>query len=58
MYNFGLSECNRVKSTPYLERISLSSEANRKSQKLFPFLKMIEKHRDVPDTPFLFQYIC
>ena len=40
--NFGLSECSRVKENIF----SCSSEfkaANRKSQKLFPFVKMTEK---------------
>ena len=30
------------KSRPYFERAALSRKANRKSQKLFPFAKMIE----------------
>ena len=54
-YNFGLSECNRVKVNGYIFRgsnlpfpvllpfsIGVSSkrkEASRKSQKLFPFVK-------------------
>ena len=32
------------KSRPYFERDSLSRKASRKSQKLFPFIKMIENH--------------
>ena len=32
------------KSRPYFERAALSRKANRKSQKLFPFVKMIENH--------------
>ena len=34
-------------SRPYFERVELSRKANRKSQKLFPFVKMIENHRGV-----------
>ena len=30
------------KSRPYFERVALSKKANSKSQKLFPFVKMIE----------------
>ena len=32
----------------YFERAALARKANRKSQKLFPFVKMIENHGDVP----------
>ena len=32
------------KSRPYFEWAALSRKANRKSQKLFPFIKMIENH--------------
>ena len=38
VYNFGLSECNRVKITPYFGSASLSGEGNRKSLKLLPFV--------------------
>ena len=31
----------------HFERAALSRKANRKSQKLFPFIKMIENHGDV-----------
>ena len=34
--------------TPFWEGFFFTREANRKSQKLFPFVKMVEKHRDVP----------
>ena len=36
-----------LKSRPYFERAALSRKANRKSQKLFPFVKMIENHGGV-----------
>ena len=36
-----------LKSRPYFERAVFSRKANRKSQKLFPFEKMIENHRGV-----------
>ena len=32
------------KSRPYFERATLSRKANKKSQELFPFVKMIENH--------------
>ena len=32
-----------LKSRPYFERTSSSREANRKSQKLFPFVKIVDK---------------
>ena len=35
------------KSRPYFERAALSRKANRKSQKLFPFVKVIENHGGV-----------
>ena len=38
---------NSFKSRPYFERDALVRKANRKSLKLFPFVKMVEKHRDV-----------
>ena len=34
----------RVDPIKYFERAALSMKANRKSQKLFPFVKMIENH--------------
>ena len=34
-------------SGPYFERTALSRKANRKSQKLFPFVKMIEIHAGI-----------
>ena len=37
VYNFGISECNRVKSRPLSGRVSLQREANKKAQKLSPF---------------------
>ena len=39
--NFGLSECNRVTelTSVYKAYVTLSREANRKSQLLFPFVK-------------------
>ena len=43
VYNFGLSECNRVKRRPRI--------ANRKLQKLSPFLKMTEGYGSV-SIPF------
>ena len=45
---FGLSECNRVKSRLSFVKSSSSKKVNRKSQELFPFAKMAEKHGDVP----------
>ena len=36
------------KSRPYFERAALSRKENRNSQKLFPFVKMIESHVRVP----------
>ena len=35
------------KRSPYFKRAALSRTANRKSQKLFPFVKMIENHEGV-----------
>ena len=35
------------KSRPHFGRELLFREVNRKSQKLFPFVKMVEKHGDV-----------
>ena len=46
--SFGRYECNRVKTRPHLSRASSSREANRKSEKSFPFIKLSEKHGDVP----------
>ena len=43
--NFGLFECNRVK-TPYLERA-----ANRNLQQSFPFVKLVEK-KNMEVCPF------
>ena len=51
---FGLPECSRVKGNIcYRARfikciLHFGREANRKSQKLFPFLKMVEKHYSIP----------
>ena len=36
------------KSKSQFARAVLAREANRKSQKLFPFVKMVEKHGGVP----------
>ena len=45
---FGCSECNRVNSRPRLGRGLSFREANRKSEKLFPFEKMAEKDGGIP----------
>ena len=50
VYNFGLSECNRIKSRPSYRKALSSREENRKSQKLFPFAKMTENHEVYPFT--------
>ena len=47
LHTLGLSECNRVKKGHNFERSLSSREANRKSQKLFPFVKMEEKCSNV-----------
>ena len=36
------------KSRPHSERASLTRDANRKLQKLFPFVKMAAKHGSIP----------
>ena len=39
------------KSRSHLVRTALSQEANRMTQKLFPFLKVVEIHGGVPSHP-------
>ena len=47
-YNFGLSECNRVKSRSHFGRALLSREAKSKSHKLSPFVKLAKEHKGMP----------
>ena len=42
LWSFGPSECNRINSRFYFGGDLLSREANGKSQKLSPFVKMLE----------------
>ena len=42
-----LEQILSFKSRPYFDRAALSKKANKKSQKLFPFIKMIENHGGV-----------
>ena len=47
------------KSRSHSERAILSRETNRKSQKFFPFLKMIVKHGGVPKlNSFAWSHFC
>ena len=47
VYSIRKEQILSFKSRPYFERAALYRIANRKSQKLFPFVKMIEIHGSV-----------
>ena len=47
VYNFGLSECNRVKRKPHFGKVLFAREANRMSQKLSAYEKMAETREKV-----------
>ena len=51
-----LEQILSFKGVPYLERAALSRKANKKSQKLFHFAKMVEKDECVPIHLLLQKY--
>ena len=54
VYNFGLCECNRVKSGPHIGRAFCAR--NRKSQRFFRFIKMAEKTQNYSQLLFKKNY--